>query len=76
MNKVEIGKRLALLRGNKTQAEVAKAIGVCQSTYAMYETGDRSPSDEKKIAIAKFYSMTVQSIFFNTEFTMSEHVSV
>lgn len=29
----------------------------------MYETGARLPSDEKKIAIAKYYSMTVQSIF-------------
>ncbi len=76
MDKIKIGKRLALLRGKKTQAEVAQAIGVCQSAYAMYETGARLPSDEKKIAIAKYYSMTVQSIFFNTKFTMSEHAEV
>ena len=76
MDKIKIGKRLALLRGKKTQAEVAQAIGVCQSAYAMYETGARLPSDEKKIAIAEYYSMTVQSIFFNTKFTMSEHAEV
>ncbi len=64
MDKEKIIKNLVALRGEKTQAEVAEAIGVGQSTYAMYETGKRIPSDEVKIRIAKYYSSTVQNIFF------------
>ena len=65
MNRKLIAKRLIKLRGKRTQIELAKAIGVSQSTYAMYETAQRLPSDERKIAIAKFYRLTVQDIFFN-----------
>lgn len=64
MDKEKIIKNLIALRGEKTQLEVAEAIGVGQSTYAMYETGKRIPSDEVKIRIAKYYSTTVQNIFF------------
>ncbi|MCM1400324.1 MAG: helix-turn-helix domain-containing protein [Clostridium sp.] len=64
MNKKIIAERLVRLRGNKTQTEIARAIGVCQSTYAMYETGQRIPSDERKKKIAEYYKKSVQSIFF------------
>lgn len=64
MNKKKIAKTLVKLRGKKTQSEVAKGIDVGQSTYAMYETGKRVPSDEVKIRIARFYGKTVQEIFF------------
>ncbi len=65
MDRSKISENLIRLRGKKTQAEVAKLIGISQSTYAMYETGKRVPSDEVKIRIAKLYKRTVQSIFFN-----------
>lgn len=64
MNKLVIAERLIKLRGNKTQKEVAEAIGVAQSTYAMYELGQRMPSDEVKVRIAKYFKKTVQAIFF------------
>ena len=48
MDRDKIAKKLVELRGSRTQKEVADAIGVCQSTYAMYESGQRMPSDEKK----------------------------
>lgn len=64
MNKLVIAERLIKLRGNKTQKEVAEAIGVAQSTYAMYEIGQRMPSDEVKVRIAKYFKKTVQAIFF------------
>lgn len=64
MNKLVIAERLIKLRGNKTQKEVAEAIGVAQSTYAMYETCQRMPSDEVKVRIAKYFKKTVQAIFF------------
>ena len=65
MDRSKISENLIRLRGKKTQAEVAERIGIGQSTYAMYETGKRVPSDEVKIRIAKLYKRTVQSIFFN-----------
>ncbi len=65
MNKKLIREKLIKLRGSKTQAEIAQKLGIAQSTYAMYETGDRIPGDETKIKIANFYKKTVQYIFFS-----------
>lgn len=65
MNKKEIAKRLIGLRGENTQKTIADAIGVCQSTYAMYELGQRMPSDEIKKKIADYHNTTVQAIFFD-----------
>ena len=65
MDNTLIAERLIKLRGSKTQKEVAEAVGVAQSTYAMYESGQRTPSDEVKIRIAKYFKKTVQSIFFD-----------
>lgn len=61
------GKKIMLLRGNKTQDETAKALGIATSTLAMYETEKRVPRDEIKIRIAKYFNKTVQEIFFETE---------
>lgn len=65
MDKKEIGQRLVKLRGEKTQRQIATKIGVAPSTYAMYELGERMPSDLVKIRIAKLYKKSVQSIFFS-----------
>ncbi len=67
MNRELIAARLIKLRGQKTQKEVADAIGVAQSTYAMYESGKRIPSDEVKIELAAYYNTTVQAIFFTEQ---------
>lgn len=64
MDRIEIGKRLTALRGDLTQEQVAKALGVCTSSIGMYERGERIPRDELKTEIAKFYDKTVQEIFF------------
>ena len=64
MNKKEIAARLVRLRGDRTQASVATAIGVSRSALAMYESGKRIPKDEIKAAIAKYYKRSVQFIFF------------
>lgn len=65
MDKELISSRLVKLRGNKTQKAIADEVGVSVSTWAMYETGQRIPSDEVKIKIAKVFKKSVQSIFFN-----------
>ncbi len=64
MDAIAIGKELVRLRGSRTQEEVAKALGISLSAIGMYERGERIPRDEIKIAIAKYYDTTVQSIFF------------
>lgn len=58
--------KLKDLRGDVPQRVVAEAIGINQSTYAMYETGQRTPSDEKKRRIAAYFGRTVQEIFFDS----------
>lgn len=40
-----IGQTLIKLRGNRTQEEVAKAIGISKSALSMYERGERIPRD-------------------------------
>lgn len=61
----EIGNRLTMLRGNKPQSEVAKAIGISDSALSMYECGERIPRDSIKIKLAQYYGKSVQSIFFD-----------
>lgn len=64
LDKVKIGKRLAKLRGEKSQREVAEAIGVEPMAISYYESGQRMPRDEIKIKIAEYYGTTVYAIFF------------
>ena len=72
LDRQKIAKTLIKLRGDRTQEEIAKELGISTSAYAMYETGKRIPRDEIKIRIAKLYNKSVQYIFFNTEITDSE----
>lgn len=67
MDTIAVGNRLIRLRGTRTQAEVAKALGVSLASIGMYERGERIPRDEVKIALAKYYDTTVQAIFFADE---------
>ena len=64
---VPYGKRLAQLRGDKSQESVAKSLGISTSALGMYETEQRVPRDEIKIMLAKFYNTTVEAIFFAPE---------
>lgn len=67
MDKKNIGKRLILLRGNKTQKEVASELKISISALAMYEQGNRVPRDEIKLKIASYYGKSVQEIFFDPD---------
>lgn len=59
-----IGKKLIALRGDKTQEEVAKTIGVSVSALSMYEQGNRIPRDEVKMKLSDYYKISVESLFF------------
>lgn len=61
---MSIGAKLRELRGEKTQEQVAKEIGITKSAYAMYERDERVPRDEVKKKIANFYHTTVGILFF------------
>ena len=59
-----ISQKLITLRGNKTQKEVAKNIGITAFALANYEAGIRVPRDEIKKKIAAYYKVSVEKIFF------------
>lgn len=64
MNAKLIGIRLKKLRGKKTRSEVAHACNITETALGNYENGLRIPRDEVKEAIADYYGVTVQHIFF------------
>lgn len=73
MNRVDIGKRLRKLRGNRTIQEVSDATGLGWSTICMYELGRRVPEDQNKVTLARYYKVTVQELFFDEDITKSDN---
>jgi Predicted transcriptional regulators len=67
----QVAAALRALRGDKSQAAVANAIGISPSALAMYENGERMPRDGVKVALARYYGVSVGSLFFGEE----SHVS-
>ncbi len=59
------GQKLRKLRGGRSIAETAKAMGIPASTLSMYERDERTPRDSMKVKIAKFYKTTVDYLFFS-----------
>lgn len=64
MDKKKIAKKLVELRGNKSQAEVARDLEISNSAIAMYENGERIPRDDIKLKIANYYKKRIDEIFF------------
>lgn len=64
MNANTVAAKLKELRGEKTQAEIADALGIRRSAYNNYEAGLRIPKDVIKKQIADYYGVSVDSIFF------------
>ena len=60
-----VASRLKNLRGDRSQREVAEAIGVTPMAISQYEQGERIPNDEIKIKIARYYDQSVDTIFFS-----------
>lgn len=67
MDRLAAGRRLIVLRGNRSQQEVARANLISVSALGMYERGERIPRDDVKIRLAKYYDTTVQAIFYADE---------
>lgn len=64
LNGREIGIRLRELRGDRTQAAVAEAVGVSPMAISQYEAGIRWPSDEVKLRLADFYGVDIKELFY------------
>lgn len=62
---MSVGERLRALRGERTQEEISNELGITKSSYAMYERGERTPRDEVKVRISKYYGVSVQELFYN-----------
>ena len=59
-----IRQRLVAARGERSQTEVAKGVGISTSALSMYESGERVPRDEVKEQLAKYYGVSVGFLFF------------
>lgn len=64
----EVGKRLRVLRGDKTLQKVSDDTGLGVSALTMYELGNRMPRDEAKIVLANYYHTTIDDLFFAQNF--------
>lgn len=64
MDAKKIGKRIRDLRGETSVPELANAIGSSVSAIFMYESGERIPRDEVKIKLARYFGVSIESLFF------------
>jgi transcriptional regulator with XRE-family HTH domain len=63
-DKKVVGDRLKKLRGKRTLDKVADDLGVTSMAVSLWERGERTPNDEMKVRIAKYYKRSVTTIFF------------
>lgn len=59
-----IGQKLSDCRGDRSQKEVAEAVGISVSALSMYEQDQRIPRDEIKVRLANYYHQTIGDLFF------------
>lgn len=66
MENKKIAERLIKLRTdrNLSQAQVARDLNLDRSTICLYEAGERIPNDANKVKLAKYYDVSIESIFF------------
>jgi DNA-binding XRE family transcriptional regulator len=64
MDNQNAAKKIKALRGERSQKEVAAAVGISISALGMYETGKRVPKDSIKKRLAAYFQTTVEDIFF------------
>lgn len=57
---MEFHERVKKLRLERkvSQAEMARVLGIAQSVYARYETGDRKPSYETLVSLAAYFGVS------------------
>ncbi len=58
------GKKLMELRGDRSRREVSDAVNISISALTMYESEERMPRDSIKIALANYFGVSVEWLFF------------
>lgn len=61
--------RMITLReaNNWTQEQLGQAVGLTQSMIARTESGEREPSKDHRIAIAKKFGVSVEYLFYSED---------
>ncbi len=62
-----LAQRLRLLRGDRSQREVAEALKVTRSAYSMYEIGERAPDEVLLVRIADYFGVTTDYLLGRTQ---------
>lgn len=63
--KTLLSKRLKLLRGSKTQNEVAYALGISRARYSHYENDHVEPDIQLLIKMANYFNTTIDDLLGN-----------
>lgn len=69
-----IGKRLKQLRGDKSQEEVAKQIGISRARLSHYETGRSEPDTEIIQKLATYYNVSTDYLLGNETSTLIDEI--
>lgn len=64
MDRVKIGQRLLALRGDKTREEVVYFTKLTCKSLESYERGYRLAEDTAKQKLARYYGVSVDSLFY------------
>ena len=48
-----------------SQTELGKKVNLSTSAIGMYERDERTPRDSMKVKLAKFYKVSIESLFFS-----------
>lgn len=72
-----LGEKLKALRTAKkmSQKELAERIGIAKSVISFYESGDRSPSYDVLIKIARIFNVTTDYLLLDGERERTVNVS-
>lgn len=63
----QTGAQLRALRRGRPLREVAPQIGISPSALHMYESGRRTPRDEAKMKLARYYGVSITDLFFSPD---------
>lgn len=63
-NVMSIGDRLRYARGDRSQAEVAEAVGLTTMAISKLETDQMKPSYETMQKLAIYFGLNVDRLFF------------
>ena len=68
------GERLRRLRGKRSLAEVANACSISIPALHAYENNTRTPRDEIKVRLSRYYGKSVKYLFFDVNTHECENV--